>query len=75
MTEGSLSKRRALVVVQARARLKNTEGSTIQYNQKKIQDKHQGVSRGEASRSETYPTRNVFSLLAIAKASIIVVVK
>ena len=43
MTEGSLSKRRALVVVQARARLKNTEGSTIQYNQKRIQDKHQEI--------------------------------
>jgi len=32
MTEGSLSKRRALVVTQTKARLKNNEGSAFQYN-------------------------------------------
>ena len=32
MTEGSLSKQRALVVAQTRARLKNNEGSVLQWN-------------------------------------------
>jgi len=32
MTEGSLSKRRALVVIQTSPRLKNNEGSVFQYN-------------------------------------------
>ena len=35
MREGSLSKRRGLVVIQTRARLNYNEGSFFQFNQKK----------------------------------------